>query len=216
MRHPTTRGLYAYWNAVRRTRLAPRRYEIEPSQIAPYLSDTIILEQPVQAACRIRLAGTQVCDHLGHDLRGALFYELWSESDQRILQDAMRSTISCGGVGLFTFNGTCRDTAPQAEFEILLLPLTHLGSDVERVLGNISVLKRPDWLETATAHQLRLTSNETIWPDGRPNFVVPQATSLNNDLSPIRGHDEDVRRARLVRRERRSFLVYQGGLSQTD
>ena len=45
MKHTTTQNLYAYWNAMRGARLAPRRFEIEPAQIADILPDTFILER---------------------------------------------------------------------------------------------------------------------------------------------------------------------------
>ena len=214
MRHTTTRGLYGYWNAVRRDRLAPRRYEIEPSQIAPYLAETIILEQPGDDGCRIRLAGTQVCQCLGSDLRGTLFYELWSEDDQVVLRDALYTTVNYGSVGVLTFSGQLTEDDVLAEFELLLLPLTHLADRVERVLGSVSVLSTPAWLETTLPREFTLTSNEVIWPDGRPLMRSRDHENMLNAASPSLLHDTDIRRARLVRREKRSFLVYQGGRAQ--
>lgn len=215
MKHPTTAGLYQYWNMVRGTRLAPRRYEIEPSQIGPFLSETLILERPDEDACRIRIAGTQVCHWLGEDLRGELFYELWGENDQLVLQDNMRAIVNYGAVGVFKFTAPLMGTEETAEFEMLLLPLTHLGEQVERVLGSVSVLHDPDWLRMAAPTHLSLTSNEVIWPDGRPRRYIGVDKPTFLPVSSLR-HDTDVRRARLVRNERRSFLVYQGGRTDQD
>ncbi|MEQ1673140.1 MAG: PAS domain-containing protein, partial [Hyphomicrobium sp.] len=42
MREAITQKLYTYWNDIRAGRLAPKRFEIEPSQIASMLPDTFI------------------------------------------------------------------------------------------------------------------------------------------------------------------------------
>ena len=213
MKHLTTRGLYQYWNTVRGGRIAPRRYEIEPSQIVPFLSETVILEEPLDS-CRIRVAGTRVCELLGDDLRGHCFFDLWGTQDQTILRDNMRTIAHYGGVGLFTFKGELSDDAPPAELELLLLPLTHGRERVERVLGSITTLVEPDWLSTTLPTQLRLTSNEMIWPDGRPRAVSQPASvapQTPGDEVPVISVQPGFRRARLVRHERRSFLVYDGG-----
>ena len=45
MRHAASESLYAYWNEVRRGRLAPERLEIQPARIGNLLLDTFILER---------------------------------------------------------------------------------------------------------------------------------------------------------------------------
>lgn len=214
MRHTTTKGLYQYWNTVRGERLAPRRFEIEPSEISPYLSETFILETPHSAACRFRVAGTKVCEVLGEDLRGQLFGELWSEADYAVLADNFRTISQYGAVGLFSFAGEFADAVPEAEFEMLLLPLTHLEERVERVLGSVAVTSTRLWLTTSYPHRLRLTSNQLIWPDGRPHGLMKPALPFQSDGErPVFRTGSSFRRARLVRNERRSFLVYDGGLT---
>lgn len=214
MRQLTTQGLYQYWNTVRGGRIAPRRYEIEPSQIVPYLSETVIIEEPLDS-CRIRVAGTRVSELLGDELRGHCFFDLWGAQDQVVLRESMRAITHYGGVGLFTFAGDLVDDAPAAEFELLLLPLTHGRKQVERVLGSITVVTEPDWLATALPAQLRLMSNEMIWPDGRPRAlaqnVATEQQSGDREV-PVFNQQTGFRRARLVRNKRRSFLVYDGGL----
>jgi hypothetical protein len=223
MKQATTQGLYQYWNAIRGTRLAPRRYEIEPSQIVPFLADTVILEQPDNSGCRIRVAGTRVCELLGEDLRGQLFLEHWDEDDQAVLLDNLQMITRYGGVGLFEFHGEMRGgdfagSAPVARFELLLLPLLHLENRIERVLGSVAVIDAPSWLNGACPGRLRLTSNKIVWPDGRPRSLARDAEANAARAGrapkvPMLRSDVGIRRARLVRSDRRQFLVYDGGLS---
>lgn len=232
MKHTTTQGLYQYWNTVRGSRLAPRRFEIEPSQITPFLAETMILEQPLSRDCRVRLAGTRVTEMLGRNLRGQTFYDLWSHDDRRILADNMRTIVAHGGVGLFGVAGTLRDDIPAAEFEMLLLPLTHLGDRVERVLGSLSIVRPTAWIKTSPPVRLVLRRNDIIWPEGRPRSLKSSAPPLaamseSRDWPMIRDDDRDddpdgdqpsdvlPRRARLVRSDTRSFLVYDGGRADT-
>ena len=215
MRQPTTQGLYQYWNIVRNGRLAPRRYEIEPSQIVPYLSETMIMDAPTES-CRIRVAGLQIGEWLGNNLRGQYFLDLWSTSDQFVLRDNIGTIAQHGAVGLFTFAADLSDAAEPASFELLLLPLTHLDEHIERLLCSVTPLASPDWLSTAPPAQLRLTSNEIIWPDGRPRSLTRRAQPSfysKSEVPVVRG-PAGVRRARLVRHERRSFLVYDGGRAE--
>jgi hypothetical protein len=218
MRQPTTQGLYQYWNTVRGSRRAPRRYEIEPAQIASILSETLILEQPDSDSCRIRVAGTRLGEWLGRDLRGELFYELWGEDDRFVLRDNIKAVVRHGAAALLTFAAPLTGHDEDAHFEMLLLPLTHLDNSIERVLGSFAIMSRPDWLETSVPSYLYLTGNQIIWPDGRPRPLLEPASlqpPALNEVPSLKRHSP-FQRARLVRDDRRSFLVYQGGLSQDD
>jgi hypothetical protein len=208
MKQPTTKGLYDYWNAVRGARMAPRRYEIEPSQIVPFLSETIILEQPEADACRVRIAGTRIGDWLGFDLRGQNFLDLWRGDDREVIADNLMSISSHGAVGLFEFEARERGAeAASATFEMLLLPLTHLEDRVERVLGSISLASPANTFSGDAAAGLALASNRIIWPDGRPFGLMGKPKG--HVATPV--IDTGIRRARLVRSDRRKFLVYDGG-----
>jgi hypothetical protein len=233
MKHETTLGLYRYWNTVRSGRRAPRRYEIEPAQIVPFLAETLILEQQDDNDCRVRVAGTHVNETLGVNLRGQTFYDLWSEPDQVVLRDNIRTITEHGSVGFFTFSAALGKDEPIAEFEMLLLPLTHLEDRIDRLLGCISVVGSPEWLDSAPPVSLDLLSNELIWPDGRPR---PHASLKEMPLFarrefaksefaksefarrevPSLRPNEGIRHARLVRSDRRSFLVYDGGLAKSN
>ena len=215
MRQPTTQGLYQYWNIVRNGRLAPRRYEIEPSQIVPFLSETMIMDGPIES-CRIRVAGLQIGEWLGDNLRDQYFLDLWNTSDQAVLRDNLRTVVQYGAVGLFTFAADLSDETESARFELLLLPLTHLGDRIERLICSVAILDGPEWLSTSLPTQLRLTSNEIIWPDGRPRSLTGRAQPSfyrGGEVPVVRGQP-GIRRARLVRHERRSFLVYDGGRAE--
>ncbi len=208
MKAKTSQALYAYWNEVRQGRLAPRRFDIEPSRITPVLSETFILERLDAETYRYRLAGTRVCELLGTELRGTNFLEGWHGEDSLSLARLLQTAAQQGGVVLLTFE-TFAFGQPAAVFECVLLPLLHTREKVERFLGGLTAVSIADPVPEERTTSRRLGHAEIIWPDGKPHAVV---ASLSRQ-SPFLPH---IRNARVVRSERRQFRVYEGGLGKAD
>jgi hypothetical protein len=206
MQQRATQSLFAYWNGVRGGRVAPRRFEIEPSRIADLLADTFILERIDTEHFRFRLAGTRICDLLGPALRSSDFLEPWRDDDREVLQHMFHGMATQGGVGLLVAEAK-DDAGMVMQFEILLLPLLHTREVADRFLGCMVPLNsvQRDGLEHLTLS--RLVSHELIWPDGRPHDVIEKV----DRQVPFLPH---IRTARIVRSERRQFRVYDGGLNK--
>jgi hypothetical protein len=208
MKQPTSQILYAYWNGVRADRMAPRRFEIEPSRIAGILPDTFILERCEDQAARFRLAGTRICDAFGAEFRGVDFFALFSAEDRITLQRQFNVIARQGAAGVFVIEAVSPSGA-SAVFEMCLLPLVHTNDAVDRFLGAMSPEKAYPWLNQEPLKVTRLLSHDLIWPEGRPHAAVE---AVNRQV-PFLPH---VRNARIVRSNRRQFRVYEGGLSKTD
>jgi hypothetical protein len=204
MRQRTTATLYAYWNEVRQGRMAPRRFDIEPSQIASVLPDTFMLERSPNGSFTYRLAGTRICSYFQKEFRGNGFLEDWNAADKDTLVHYFQEITSRGGVGLFTFE--CGpESGEKVRFEMIVLPLVHTMDSINRYLGAVSPINAPAWLGSLELGKKALISHELIWPEGKPHMVAErQARQL-----PFHAH---VRHARIVRNERRQFRVYEGGL----
>ncbi len=209
MKQSTTKTLYGYWDATRGSRMAPRRFEIEPARIADILSDTLILERGDDTVFRFRLAGTRLCDTFGQELRGSTFTDGWGSEDRATLQRHLAIIARQAGVGLFQFEAETAE-GHRGRFEILLLPLMHTRETVDRILGCIVATDHLDWLGHEAIVKRSLISAEIIWPNGRE--PLPE-TPPQHQPSPFLPHVHD---ARVVRSERRQFRVYEGGLSKSD
>lgn len=229
MNHQTTRTLFAYWNAVRANRPAPRRFDIEPSRISQILPHTLILERIDFETYRFRLAGTRICEDFGRELRGCDFLSIWPhERDRVAIETALsRVTRQCGAA-LMEFDAFDLD-GRATRFELLLLPLVHSGQMIDRLLGTITQISE----ETASAQPPliapRLIRDEVIWPDTHPQSAPiadvaaahPNVTPLTHAHGPRHAPAKpncashppaiDIRAARIVRSERRQFRVYDGG-----
>ena len=99
------------------------------------------------------------------------------------------------------------DARRQIKFEILLLPLIHTGTSISRLLGAVVAIDTPGWLGTERLPPLQLTAHQQIWPDGRPFAVVEKFRAAPPLIPELAG-------ARLVRINRRSFRVLDGGLGK--
>jgi hypothetical protein len=202
MKQQTTRILYNYWNEVRRQRLAPMRFEIEPSAISGILSETFILERDDAGRYPFRLAGTRICEQFGQELRGRDIGWLAGGMAQplgRIMEAVTRE----GGVAVIETEAASTD-GQAVVFEVIVLPLVHPTSEVTRYLGAVSAIQPPDWLGHEMLEPTGLVGHEIIWPDGRPHTV---AEKMPNQLpfSPL------LASARVVRSERRQFRILDGG-----
>jgi hypothetical protein len=233
MKQRTSHTLFTYWNEVRAGRIAPRRFEIEPSRIGGILSETFILErtaspQPGERDIyRYRLAGTKLCDQFGTDFRGREFLDAWDLDDRATLEQTLSGMAERGGVCVLTFDAltaapkgapgrsstagrptSSKTGRKKVSFEALLLPLVHTSNTLDRYLGCMTPLDQPSWLGTERLTETSLLRCELIWPDGRPHPVVEKARHQTPFLP-------EIRNARLVRSERRQFRVYEGGLSKS-
>lgn len=202
MKSDSSRTLYDYWNRVRGTRKVPRRLEIEPSRLAAILPEAFILERVSPESFRFRLAGTKLCEQFGRELRGSNFLDSWGDEDRFTLKRRLASIADGGAVGLFEFEAYGhRDEA--VHYEVLIVPLIQ-NESIDRFLGTMSAREQPAWLGREPLERRQLLRHTLIWPDGLP----PKANVFRPLVLP------DIRDARLVCVDRRSFRVYEGGLSR--
>jgi hypothetical protein len=207
MKHKISHSLYSYWNEIRGQRVAPRRFEIEPSRIASILPDTFILDCERHGSPRFRLAGTRMSNLLGRDVRDGDFLDLFQARDHKTLQHVLQLTITQAGVSLLTTEPVL-DAAPgissHPQIEIMLLPLFHTEAAVTRLLGCAVPLEPLVSLKPLAFLPQSLVSHETIWPDGRPHAVLQQL-SRQSPFAP------EQRGSRIVSSDRRRFRVFDGG-----
>ena len=205
MQNKTSQILYAYWNEVRGSNLAPRRFDIEPGAIASILSETFILERLDSRRAPFRLAGSRISENFGADLRGRNFLDLWPDCDRPDLEQDLATLADKGAASVFTFEASRRN-GDKVTFEAIILPLFHLRQAVTRFIGAISATDAPYWLDTEPLTIGAIVNREIIWPDGRPHPVIERLSRQSPFLPAMQG-------ARVVRFDRRQFRVLDGGAS---
>lgn len=218
MKHKTSHALFAYWNELRGQRIAPRRFEIEPSRIASILPDTFILDCGDPSDFRFRLAGTRMSALIGQDVRDSQFLDMFCSEDRRGLQHLLAQAIAQAPVLILT-TATMPFAAPTAGpddarpptihgpcVEIVLLPLFHTQNAVTRLLGCAVPLDvhQPGRPVRALPHAI--VAQQTVWPDGRPHAILDHM----DRQSPFAPRQQV---GRIVASDRRRFRVFDGGKS---
>lgn len=198
----TSRYLYNYWNTARNDRPAPQRFDIDPMKIAPLLPETFILECGGTLGIRFRLAGTRICEQFGREMRGLDFLDLWEGQDRGEIETVMRAIILESAIGAIRFNGYAQDER-SVGFELLALPLYHLGTTVNRIMGSITAIDTPYWLGSVPLTKFSVQSYDLDWPapGGSESGAEPKLAIFSG------------RESTLVGDAKRRFRVYEGGLS---
>ncbi len=195
---------------MRAGRLAPRRFEIEPSSIAGILPETFILEFEPPNGYFFRLAGTKICENLGQELRGLDFTEDWRENDRFTMQRHLTSVRKLGAVVRILMEAA----SPQAElarFEVLIMPLQHSKDSIDRFLGGVVAVDPPQWLGNCQLGEFRIVETELTYPaEGEKQQHFQTALRPRNEPPVL----PNIRSARIVRQAKRQFRVYDGGLSE--
>jgi hypothetical protein len=173
MKHATSRELYNYWQRLRGGRPAPRRSEVEPSDIRTILADTFILEASSRDAFQIRLAGTRWCALHGREMKGEDFLDLWSAGDRNAIA-TLATAVSTDAAGAVISIEARNERGRSLACELMLLPLRHTGPDYDRILGSCAAFERPYWLANEPIVRQSLTSLRLLWPDEQPHFMRRQ------------------------------------------
>ncbi len=197
---------------MRGSRVAPRRFEIEPSRIADVLCETLILEFQEPSSFIYRLAGTRICETTGREMRGSNFLEGWQDTDRFALQRHLTSVRKLGAIARLHVDGISANGGV-ARFELLILPLLHNCETIDRFLGGMVAIAPQPWLGEVPIEEFRIVETELTYPADGSELPEPvlQSTRHGGAQPPVL---PSVRTARIVRQDRRQFRVYEGGLSE--
>jgi hypothetical protein len=167
MKHPSSRGFFAYWDKKRNGARAPDRSEIEPSAVRELLGDIFVLSYDNEAGFPFRVAGTRVCALLGRDLKDQSFTNLFAAGGRREIEDIVSVVAEEMLPAVAGIIATSQDGST-AHLELLLLPFNtraHAPISLTGVLapfeGDVSLLR-----------DFRLTSYRYLH---RPEKLMPRA-----------------------------------------
>jgi len=164
MQKASTKALFDYWNALRGSRSAPDRRDIDPTRIRSALANTFILELNDSSEFDFRLAGSHLCSAYARELKGRSFTRLWHERDRDAIDTLVRAVTEDHAVALVTFQGTTA-VHTRLSVETILLPLRHNGSTQTRLLGAMTSIDEPYWFGVQPIMEQRITGLRLIWPD---------------------------------------------------
>ena len=163
MKLASTQQLYAYWDALRGTRGAPERNDIEPGALRGVLADTFILEYSFKERFPFRVVGSRTNALFARELRGTPFLDLWCDDDMREVARVLESAAD-GAQPFLIGAQSAPDGAAALALEVLALPLRHHGATHARILGSLSPSANPAWLGLFPLKPLRVASLRALAP----------------------------------------------------
>jgi hypothetical protein len=167
MKHPSSRGFFAYWDAKRGDARAPDRSEIEPDAVRELLGDIFVLSYDNGAGYPFRVAGTRVCALLGRDLKDASFSALFAPDSRREIEDIINYVAEEMLPAIAGITATAKDGAT-AHLELLLLPFNNRAHAPISLTG----LLAPFESDRGTIGDFRLASWRYLH---RPQKLMPRA-----------------------------------------
>ncbi len=181
MRQASTRDLFGYWNALRGSRKAPDRSEINPGEIRASLPDVFLLGHDAQRGHPFRLAGTTVCALFGRELRGTHFSALWSPAGEITMTNLVQCVIEDSVGAVTAVTGRNQDGA-LLDLEMILLPLTCQDDVRARLIGAIACPSPPFWFGIRPVLTLQSGDVRFVGPEVETattrRFVAGAATPL--------------------------------------
>lgn len=176
MKHPTSRALYDYWNALRGKRSSPQRAEIEPHALKDILSEVFILEREDALTYRFRLAGTDICALYGQELRSRNLLDYWSREQRESIESLLYSVTEDAAAAVLGVDAEI-EAGESVGLELLLLPLRTEDAKITRVLGSAALVARPSWFGLEPVVKQSVKSLRLIWPDHAPRFLAEPQSS---------------------------------------
>src|SRR3981189_596030 len=167
MKHPSSRGFFAYWDAQRGDARAPDRSEIEPGAVRELLGDIFVLSYDNDAGYPFRVAGTRVSALLGRDLKDVGFSTLFAPDARREIEDVISYVAEEMLAAIAGITATAED-GRTAHLELLLLPFNHRAHAPVSLTGSLAPFEN----DLGTLRDFRLTSWRYLH---RPEKLVPRA-----------------------------------------
>ena len=125
----------AYWEALRGTRIMPKRSEIDPRGIEAALEHAFILERIAPGIARLRVAGSHLTDLMGMEVRGMPLTTFFLPDDRRPVSNMLEEVFQAPGVATLKLESGGAVGRPSLEARMLLMPLKSDLGDVSRALG---------------------------------------------------------------------------------
>lgn len=139
MKHRNSHLLVGYWSRLRKGRPIPDQVDIDPKALKRMLPNMLILDARDPLHPLYRLAGTQLCERHGAELRGTNFLAGWEVRSRRELGALLAQALKAHQPLCLSSIGT----GPQAnviEMETLLAPVSFGGGVATRFVGMVQIL----------------------------------------------------------------------------
>ena len=164
MKHRNSHLLVGYWSRLRKGRPIPDQSDIDPRALKRMLPDMLILDAIDPSRPLYRLAGTQLCERHGSELRGTNFLAGWEVRSRRELGALLVQALQTHQPLCLSSFGTSQQ-ASVVEMETLLAPVSFGAGDATRFVGMVQILGDGAQLTDKPIAFQRLTDAQLVQED---------------------------------------------------
>lgn len=125
----------AYWEALRGSKLLPKRSDVDPRGIEAALEYAFILERIAPGIARLRIAGSHLSDLMGMEVRGMPITALFAPNVRRQIADGLEDVFQTPATATLRLTSPGGRGRATLDAQMVLLPLKSDLGDVSRVLG---------------------------------------------------------------------------------
>lgn len=129
----------AYWEGLREGGALPQRDQIDPRGIVGALENTFLLERVASGIGRFRLAGMQVHDLMGMDVRGMPLSAIFEPVARARLSDGLETVFNGPAVLEMWLEAERGIGRPTLEGRMIVLPLTGPNGEADLALGCLAM-----------------------------------------------------------------------------
>lgn len=166
------KDLYAYWESLRAGRAMPLRSEIDPREIMGVLESGFMLERLQPGAVRFRLAGMQLCDLMGMEVRGMMLRSFIAPQDRARFSNSLERVFSTPEVQEYTLVSFDSNHRP-LHAQMLILPLKSDSGAIDRAIGCLVtegvIGLAPRRFEMVNYTRTRLSTAHSAQPSRHPS-----------------------------------------------
>ncbi|MDT8855630.1 PAS domain-containing protein [Paracoccaceae bacterium Fryx2] len=184
----------AYWEALRDGADLPRRAQIDPRGIEGALESAFLLERVAPGIARFRLAGMQLNDLMGMEVRGMPLSSFFEPGSRNRMAEGLEQVFSLPGALELRLEAERSLGRPALEARMLLLPLRSERGPVDLALGCLAcegqIGRSPRRFAIASQLVERLQSPVPVrpapQPDARPLRKPAAVTGMSEAAAPFR------------------------------
>jgi len=184
MQNPIFNNLFEHWSALRHGADVPNRSEIDPRVFPDALENTFIFERISKGDFRTRLAGMNLCDMMGMEVRGQSAASFMKHSERTAIQQVLEQLLTRPAIGELELSAIDL-VGKTIDLNMILLPLRSDTGDINRIIGCIS------YPQAAFAAPMRFSIKSTKLT---PLSALGQSSEeisigFSEKIKPFRAHD---------------------------
>lgn len=134
-RFAAIREVRAYWDALRDDQDLPRREQINPRGMAGALHQVFMVERVAPGVARFRIAGMEINDLMGMEVRGMPLSALFDPGARARLAEVLEKVLTTRTVVELDLEADRGIGRPALRARLLLLPLKGAAGEADLILG---------------------------------------------------------------------------------